>query len=65
MAEHYFSTREELHSFWKRGRGNLLNNYKNCLHETGCHTYRANPPGLGRPAQIGHLGEFFGSHVFE
>jgi endonuclease III len=46
MADHYFSTREELHSFWKRGRGYLLNNFKNCLHETGCQTYRSNPPGL-------------------
>jgi len=46
MADHYFSTREELHSFWRRGRGYLLNNFKNCLHETHCQTYRYNPPGL-------------------
>jgi endonuclease III len=24
----------------------MLNNYKNCLHETACETYRYNPPGL-------------------
>ena len=46
MADHYFSTREELHAFWRRRLGYLLNNFKNCLHETDCETYRHNPPGL-------------------
>ena len=28
MAEHFFSTREQLLSFWNRGIGYLLNNYR-------------------------------------
>jgi endonuclease III len=46
MTAHHFATREELHAFWKAGRGYLLNNYKNCLHRTDCETYSHNPPGM-------------------
>lgn len=51
MAVHSFSTREELHSFWRQGRGYLLNNFKNCLHETTCKTYQYNPPGVNYTRQ--------------
>ena len=51
MAVHGFSTREELHAFWRRGGGYLLNSFRNCLHETGCDTYRHNPPGLSYTRQ--------------
>jgi hypothetical protein len=46
MAVHHFRSRETLLEFWRQRRGYLLNNFKNCLHETGCDNYRYNPPGM-------------------
>ena len=51
MAQHLFATQEQLVEFWNRGRGFLLNRFKNCLHYTSCETYQFNPPGINLTRQ--------------
>lgn len=46
MAVHHFTSQGQLRSFFRAGRGFVLNHYRNCLHRITCDAYVYNPPGL-------------------